>query len=538
MSLNTALNIIPSLEIDPMNVLNILPKSNRNAKAIGRRQVRRQAIQFEFLEDRTVPSGAQSSIFTVGAGHEYSTISAALTAAAANPQRYPNPTIEVFPGTYQETVTISENGVSLIAEKMIGSSGSAMIQPMTVTPVTLDGVNIGGAAIDITGRAVVVSGFVVDGSKDTDTNLWAGIRVIEGGSATIENNHVTNMRYGNSASNVGIQVGTSLVNGTPGSGTATVNSNAILSYAGVGVLVDGVGASATVTNNTITGLGTANNGATEYGVQVSNGGAAQVKLNTITGNTISGSAAAPDNPPFVSAGIFFVNEGANKVLASGNTLTGNDVGVLVQSSTGTKNGTIAVNNNRIERSYGYAGIFVSSSSEVQIADNLVADNITLNGIALNNSNAVLVQSNTIFSNGVNGSETDGIYDYMGSSDPILSNNVYSNSGNGINIQSSTSDIVSGNLTKFNTLSGIQDLDGTNDSILSGQSVDNAQNGVVLNGTTGDSITRNVLSGNRGTGVQLIEAQNTLIVLNTLRLNTSGTITMDSQTHNTTELLNS
>src|ERR1700722_582834 len=169
---------------------------NSPSKSRIRKRPGCNTLQFESLEDRTVPS----QFLTVGVGQEYPTITAALGAATANA------TIEVFPGTYNEAVQITQNGIQLIAVLP-----TAIIQPTSVNPVTLSGTNVGGAAVDVYGTKVLVQGFTVDGSKDTDTNLWAGIRVIEGGSATITKNTVKGMLNGSPNTDVGIQVGTSLV---------------------------------------------------------------------------------------------------------------------------------------------------------------------------------------------------------------------------------------------------------------------------------------------------------------------------------------
>lgn len=522
------------------------------------------AMQVELLEDRIVPAdcglpqgfgfspnygfsqgynGPSSSnpaptILTVGTGasYDFTTISAALAAAAANPKLYPNPTIDVYPGTYQETVKVTENGVTLDAE---GNPGAVVIQPLTVTPIALTGVNVGGATIDISGNNDVVNGFTVDGSKDTDGNLWEGILVLGGGSATISNNTVEGIvNASNPNFNIGIDIGISQVSGSQGGGTAKVIDNRVTGYAGAGVLVDGPDSTARVQGNTITGRGVANNGITEYGVQVSNGATAQVQGNTISGNTLEGSAGDPPNdPPIVSAGIFIYNDGSENTSASGNTISGNDDGILVQASTGTRFSSIEIANNSIQHNYGYAGIFVLSSSNVQVSGNTVANNITFNGIALNDSNNVVIQCNTVSGNGVASSETDGIYDYIGNSNQILNNSSYSNSGNGINLQSSSNDTLVGNATKGNTLNGVQDLDGTKDIITLGISSSNTQDGILLDGTNGDTIAGYLLVYNGESGIQLEDAQHTLIALTASYGNTSGSISSDSQSSNTVEFLN-
>ena len=63
-----------------------------------------------------------------------------------------------------------------------------------------------------------------------------------------------------------------------------------LAAQGAGILVDGTGSSATISNNIVTGRGTGNAGVDEYGIEVngndSNGNAGQSPF-AITGNTVS-----------------------------------------------------------------------------------------------------------------------------------------------------------------------------------------------------------------------------------------------------------
>ncbi len=468
-------------------------------------------LQVESLEDRTVPS----QLLTVGTGREYPTITAALSAASANA------TIEVYPGTYNEAVQITQNGIQLIAVLP-----TAVIQPTSVNPVTLSGTDVGGAAIDIYATKVLVQGFTVDGSLDTDTNLWAGIRVIEGGSATITNNTVKGMLNGSPNTDVGIQVGTSLVSGNSGTGTASVTGNNVFNYAGAGIMVDGSTASANIAHNTITGRGTANGGIYEYGVQVSNGALASVVGNLIRGNTIDGSIGAPNNPTTTSAGIFFFNENGVSSAAYSNTLSGNDDGIVVQSSNGSSLGSVQIISNAIQQSYGYAGIFVLSSSNVQIITNNISNNIAFNGIALNSSSNTMVFQNISINNGTATSQTDGIYDLSGTNNHFGANASSGNTGNGINIQSSSNDDLFDNTTRRNTLNGIQDLDGTNDTVWFGLSTNNKQDGIVFNNTSGDTLYGNVEQSNSGYGLHLKSAANTDLISNLAVGNSTGTTLID------------
>src|SRR5262249_24545299 len=149
-----------------------------------------------------------------------------------------------------------------------------------VTADTVAGVPLGDAIIDVRATKVVIDGFTIDGSTNADGELYAGIRVIDGGAAAIKNKAITGMAAPDPQFGIAILVGTS--RGTGSKGTADIKSNTISGYSGAGVLVDGSQASATLKTNVITGRGAATVGIDEFGVQVSRGASARVESNTIS----------------------------------------------------------------------------------------------------------------------------------------------------------------------------------------------------------------------------------------------------------------
>jgi parallel beta-helix repeat protein len=496
------------------NIFKLKSKSKPGSRA------KLACLRIEALEERAVPA-----VLTVGdpsgGKHNYPTITAALAAATINDK------IDVYPGTYQEAVKVSTEGIQLIAE-----GSGVIIQPTSVSTVTFPGPNvfstitIGGAAVDISAANVVVNGFTLDGSKDTDGNLWAAIRVIEGGTATIENDTVTGMVNGNTATDVAIQIGTSQLNSTQGRGTATVENNVVEDYAGAGIVVDGSTSVGTIKNNTVTGRGTGNAGISEYGIQVSNGGTAQITGNDISGNTIEGNVSGGYNPPTTSAGIFFYEDGKTASTATSNTLSGNDDGILVQLSNGTTTAAIKLSKNTVYDNFGYAGIFVLSSNFVNTSNNQISNNSTLNGIALNQSIDDTVSDNTISDN----ANADGIYDYQGAKNQITANVSDSNGDNGINIDTSIGDQLVRNTTSLNSMSGIQVVNGSTNTIKAGVSTDNLQDGIILIDTTQNVINGETLTSNKEYGVYLEDAQDSLIEKNsyTTPANGSGAIFIDPQ----------
>src|SRR5262249_6936299 len=133
----------------------------------------RPALTCTTLDERCVPA-----VITVddSGGKQFTTIAAAIAAA------HPHDTIKVYAGTYTEQLHIpaADTGLALTAAQ----SGVFLNAPTAVIPDTVAGFNLGAAMLDIRATRVTVTGFSFDGSTNTDGNLYAGIRLLEGGSAT------------------------------------------------------------------------------------------------------------------------------------------------------------------------------------------------------------------------------------------------------------------------------------------------------------------------------------------------------------------
>jgi parallel beta-helix repeat protein len=408
-------------------------------------------LRLEALEERWCPS-----TLTVGSGQQYATINAAYTASK------PGDTINVYPGTYTEQLTIAKANIKLAGVRTTTGAGPTIQSPAAVTPVSVGGFNIGAALVDITASGDTVSGFTINGATDTDGNLYSGVRVRNGGSATISSNTITGLTTAsNPLFGIGVQVGT---NRGGGSGaTATVTSNVIKNYAGAGVLADGHNVSATVTSNTITGRGPGNGGETEYGVQVSRGAFGDVESNSVSGNSNGNN----------SGGIYFFQDVGVNSVAKSNSVSGNDVGIWLDTSGATGGGRIQVASNSVTGNTGFAGILDQSSNGVVIQSNSVSNNSTSNGIALSNASNVRVASNSVTHNA-----SDGIYDFQGNGNKITGNTSSNNNGNGVFLDHTTGDTVSHNLLANNTGAGLRLLTCTNITITGNTIANNTGGGIV------------------------------------------------------------
>src|SRR5262249_20578721 len=131
----------------------------------------------------------------------------------------------------------------------------------------------------------------LDGSSNTDGELYSGIRVIEGGSATVWYNTITGLTTASDPQfGIAVQVGASHQGTMVSQGTAKVEHNTITDYLGAGVVVDAAGSAADVRDNTISGSAAAS-GVAQYGVQLSYGATGRVEQNTISDNSADSSAA-------------------------------------------------------------------------------------------------------------------------------------------------------------------------------------------------------------------------------------------------------
>jgi parallel beta-helix repeat protein len=460
------------------------PNRTKRTQSASRR------VRLEALEERLAPATLLVDASGTHKPGAFTTIQAAIDAAGAND------TVKVFQGTYAEALTINKTGLSLVA----AGPGVTIQSPASVKPFSAA---LGAAVIDVYAKNVTVAGFTVDGSTNTDGNLDAGIRVIQGGSATIEDNTITglttaaNVQFG-----IGVQIGTSR-DGVAGAGTATVVDNVITTYLSAGVLVDGSSASAGVKDNTITGRGLGNNGLNQYGVQVSRGASASVEGNVISGNDVDGAVPGGSDPSPTSAGIFFFQ--VSRAAASSNDVSGNDDGILVQQSTGANHEAIEVEGNRVSNNNGFAGIQVRDSRALEVEGNTVANNGTFNGIALSGSSDVEVSGNRVF-----GNAGDGIYVFQSSGNEIDGNRSYRNGGSGIFLEQSSTNDVENNRSWANQQDGIRLLGGAGNAVTGNRLRRNAQDGISLESSDHNVLKSNEIWFSGANGVHLLGASSNVI----------------------------
>jgi parallel beta-helix repeat protein len=478
--------------------------------------VRKPVLRCETLEDRVVPT-----IFNVGSGQPFTHIQDAINAAETTSG---SDTIVIHSGTYNEALVIPSGGAFSSLTLQPASGSKVTIKAPATVPDAFGIASLGGAVIDDYATNVTINGINSGGSSimidATGSNANAGIRIIDGGSATVENLSVGhNHGPKNPISGNGIQVG-SIFAGAMGVGTATVSGNTVSDFIGAGVLVAHTGSSASITGNTINGLGS-NITVLQYGIQVGNDASA-----TVSGNTVSNFTFAIDNS-FYSAGIFVFSPSATApTKISGNTVSNNLVGILVQSTTPSAANVVTVSGNTVSGSTGYAGIDILASNLVQVTGNTVSGNSSLNGIALSSSTNTTVSGNTTNNN----PNADGIFVFQGGSNTISKNTSDNNGFDGIYLFNSSNNTLTGNTTDQNGSkaansghfsNGIRIELGSNNTISGGTSDNNNQEGIYVLGASNTTITGVTSANNSGFGILLDGSTNTMISNTTLSGNSKG-----------------
>jgi hypothetical protein len=206
---------------------------------------------------------------------EYSTIQAAVNAAD------PGDRIKVCPGVYQEEVVVppGKDDIDLFSE---GHLQAVIKAPPVFVDAARSIVTIRGA------QDVTLRHFTITGPGGTPCgSIVAGVSVVGGGSATIENNHITEIRdlvFSGCQNGLAVLVG----RGSLGEiGRAEIVHNLIDRYQKGGVVVDNAGSFADVHHNEIVGPGLQPTIAPN-GIQVSRRASADVHHNEVRGNSFTG----------------------------------------------------------------------------------------------------------------------------------------------------------------------------------------------------------------------------------------------------------
>ncbi len=205
-------------------------------------------------------------------------------------------TINVCPGTYVEQVSFETPDDNSTTIRSLVRRAAIIEAPATIAA---DVVNK-KAIVNVTGATNVrILAFTITGPGPAGCDsIRYGVRVENGGQATIDDNHITKIRdtltpFTNELSGcqngIGVQVGRKYGDG-PTVGTATVSRNLIDEYQKNGMTIDNVGSRAEVWGNRVVGFGPSMSIA-QNGIQVSRGAYANVQDNHVSDNILVGPLA-------------------------------------------------------------------------------------------------------------------------------------------------------------------------------------------------------------------------------------------------------
>jgi parallel beta-helix repeat protein len=321
------------------------------------------------------------------------TVTAGVAAAA------PGDTINLAAGTYTEQVTITKS----VTLKGAGKAQSTIKAPATFVLDAFGQSNIveigGGAMVTLT--RLTVAGPVPLGGCGIDTHSIAyGIFVVGDATLDMSNaavNDIFNGPFNGPVSGcqqgVAVRLGSNFLGQVAHGSLTNVSINR---YQKGGIVVDGPGTTATIVNDSVINL--PETVIASNGIQISRGATATVTNNTISGNECN-------NPAPVCGGDLFSSEAwsagiltfqAGRTTFSANRATANDIGIaldvdpagdIVKDNTAT--------NNR------YAGIAVFGGQNYLIRDNSLGRNgeygllLATDGTGVSNSN---ILDNSAFGN--------------------------------------------------------------------------------------------------------------------------------------------
>lgn len=279
----------------------------------------------------------------------FTSVQAAVDAAHAGDTVY-------LCGIFAEQVIISKT-ITLTGERGAAIDAPASFPaPSAVlsrlpTQFTTDNLFVPEAIVVIWGAGahVTVSGLTVAGVMPTNhscANNEFGVLVISGGTATLDNDRVRDIRdsdhtlYGCQFGNA-IQIGrehwptaanfntTRIENFV---GHATITGTTVSGYQKDGIVVDSPGSTANMSYNTVNGSNRDSQLSpiiAQNGIEVLRGAYAHVRNNTVTGNTYTGTSGASSSGILVYGGCG--DPLVKHVEVDGNLLINNDVGIYLNN---------------------------------------------------------------------------------------------------------------------------------------------------------------------------------------------------------------
>ncbi len=358
--------------------------------------------------------GDHSGVCTI-ANPSCATIQAAINGASGGD------TIHVAAGIYSEQISINKS-LTLVG------AGASMTTLQAPSLLVNDPDGSKTVALFTGAITAEISGFTIQGPVN---GLSFGIYVRGGATVNIHDNVVKDIRdeplSGGQNDNAAIQVGRYPYGTANQIGVATITNNKISGYQKVGIAVENTGSAATITGNTVTGIGPTTI-TSQNGIQLRRGATGSIKNNIVTGN-------AYDGPTYSAFGIGVTYPGFG-VVVQGNTVNHNSANIYGWESDGIQildnkvSDTATVDQNKVAgitiqggtsatASVGLTGIVISGNS---VKNNLSGPSTQSDGVDLYG-----IRSGTVSNNVIKGSSYDGIL-IGGSGNIAITGNRFSGNG--------------------------------------------------------------------------------------------------------------
>jgi parallel beta-helix repeat protein len=318
--------------------------------------------------------------------------------AAINDVRSTSKTISIEAGTYTEQIVISKS-LTLVG----AGQGLTTIQ-FPVAPGTYAPMSIGPyyAVVEVNnGATVSLSNLTIAGPGPGGCGtLHYGVFVGGGATLNVSDTTVDNIRdnaVSGCQNGVSIRIGSAALGQV---GHATIKNTTVTNYQKGGIVIDGAGTTATVTDNFVQPYLADHVITAANGIQVSRGAVATVTGNIIKDNlcdTVPGGCVGSDPLTRVtSAGVLLYNSGDGTII-SDNEISNNDIGIYNYTT-----GTTTINGNNIFNNR-FEGIFLDQGNSMVTGNTITGSLIGVAGVSFNGNTANsqgTLSGNTITGNDV------------------------------------------------------------------------------------------------------------------------------------------
>jgi parallel beta-helix repeat protein len=328
---------------------------------------------------------------------KFTTIQSAVDAAN------PGDTIRVCAGTYAEQVTISKS-------LTIRGDNGAIVMPGAVTVNGSDipsGTPVAAVIVVTDASPVAIDNLIVDGSNNGISECSPDFKGIlfQNSSGYILHNAIRHIRLASSLS--GCQSGEAIEVETASglSSTVIIHDNSVWEYQKNGITANQAGTTATITTNTVTGIGPTT-GAAQNGIQVAFGATGSITGNTIADNIWATCVSTSDCSTNATGILVFESDG---IVVASNTTGSNQIGIFIGGNGST------VRSNTVFNSEVLVGVALAGNSNTAES----------NSITHSDQAAVFVQGNgnTIRNNEITDAAI-GILKISGSTGTTISGNTF------------------------------------------------------------------------------------------------------------------